>query len=71
MDIGVYLPPVIMSSPVAVREIVPRAEELGYHSLWLTEHIVIHVEPVTEYPYTPDHKRRFTHEMPWGNAMVT
>jgi probable F420-dependent oxidoreductase len=37
------------SSPAGIREVVEAAEELGFHSVWTTEHIVVGPEGVDPY----------------------
>lgn len=40
--------------PEEVAAFVRHAEEVGFDSLWLTEHVVVPVDHAPAYPYTPD-----------------
>ncbi len=55
MDIGLLIP---LSTPYATRSFVHElgtmAEEGGFHSLWVGEHVVVPEESVSEYPASDD-----------------
>jgi probable F420-dependent oxidoreductase len=57
MKIGLFAP---LSSPFASAEYLlalgPAAEERGFHSLWLAEHVVLFDRYGSQYPYSPDGK---------------
>lgn len=46
------------------------ADELGYHSLGVPDHVVDFEELATPYPYTPDGSRRWTHDTAWPDPWV-
>ena len=39
-----------------IARVATRAEELGYDSLWVSDHIVFPIELTSPYPYSPDGK---------------
>ena len=47
-----------------------RAEELGYHSLWLGDHIVIPERIAAPYPYTEDGSAGFPRRTPFPDPFV-
>lgn len=55
MDIGLFAP---LASPACdgafLRELGQTAEELGFESLWVAEHVVLFDEYTSRYPYSPD-----------------
>ncbi len=57
LRIGVFAP---LLSPVAgpdyLRTLGRTAESLGFHSLWIPEHVVLFGEYASRYPYAPDGK---------------
>ena len=65
MEIGVHLPHV---GPQAGRETMlefaRRMEELGYDSLWVSDHVVVPRGYESRYPYSP------TGKMPVGEEMA-
>jgi probable F420-dependent oxidoreductase len=69
MEIGV-----VMARDVVAREemrtIAVAADELGLHSLWLTEHIAVPVEINSRYPYSADGRPPFGAENLWHESMV-
>lgn len=52
-------------APVAIR-----AEELGYRSLGIADHVVDLQEITTPYPYTPDGRRRWEPGVDWPDPWV-
>jgi probable F420-dependent oxidoreductase len=46
------------------------ADELGYHSLAVPDHVVDLEELATPYPYTPDGARRWEHDAAWPDPWV-
>ena len=50
--------------------IAQRAEELGYHSAWLGDHIVIPEKIESAYPYTPDGSTSFPRRLPFPDPFV-
>ena len=59
-----YLPPEELA-PIA-----RKADELGYHSLALADHVVNLETLTTEYPYTADGNRRWDPFTPWVDPFV-
>lgn len=72
MEFGVHLPHV---GPLATREgllrAARRAEELGFHSLWVSDHVVIPREIRTRYPGRPDGRFPLPPEMPFLEPLST
>lgn len=52
MDIGLNMS--ISTNSIDVAEIAAKAESLGFESIWLPEHPVMPVNPVSKYPGSPD-----------------
>jgi probable F420-dependent oxidoreductase len=71
MDIGVVLLRSFAGRPGDLGLVARAAEQLGYHSAWVTEHTVIPVEIRSRYPYSPDGRPPFGHDTDWAEAMVT
>ncbi len=46
------------------------ADELGYHSMAVPDHVVDLEELATPYPYTADGGRRWQHDAPWPDPWV-
>lgn len=55
MKIGIFAP---LGNPFAtpdyVRTLGPAAEERGFHSIWVAEHVVLFDDYASQYPYAPD-----------------
>ncbi|GLX99283.1 TIGR03619 family F420-dependent LLM class oxidoreductase [Herbidospora sp. NBRC 101105] len=55
MRLGLGLPSLgHLASPAFIASVARRAEELGYHSLWVGERLLDPVKPRSRYPGTPD-----------------
>ncbi len=55
MNIGVMAPTVVpVCTGEFVQRVARRAEELGFHSIWAPEHVVLFEEYASRYPYTED-----------------
>jgi probable F420-dependent oxidoreductase len=55
LAIGCTLPASsVASEPAALADLAQAAEDLGYESLWLSDHIVIPERIASAYPYSPD-----------------
>ena len=50
--------------------VAQRAEELGYHSVWFGDHIVIPEKIAAPYPYTEDGSVGFPRRTPWPDPLV-
>jgi alkanesulfonate monooxygenase SsuD/methylene tetrahydromethanopterin reductase-like flavin-dependent oxidoreductase (luciferase family) len=42
----------VTARPEPLREVVQRAETLGYESVWIPEHLAVPVKTTTPYPYS-------------------
>jgi probable F420-dependent oxidoreductase len=55
MRIGLFAP---LANPIAtpdyLRTLGPAAEERGFHSIWVAEHVVLFDDYASRYPYAPD-----------------
>lgn len=55
MKIGLFVPLASpMATPSYIRTLGTRAERLGFHSLWVAEHVVLFDEYRSRYPYSSD-----------------
>ena len=70
MDIGVVLMPSLTCSSDDLRTAGAAVERLGYHSVWVTEHVVVPVEIRSRYPYSADGRPAFAPDTPWSEAIV-
>jgi probable F420-dependent oxidoreductase len=50
--------------------VAQHAETLGYHSIWLGDHIVIPEQIAAPYPYTKDGSVGFARDCPWPDPFV-
>jgi probable F420-dependent oxidoreductase len=71
MDVGVVLQRGFAGSPSELTLAAEAAERLGYHSLWINDHITVPVEIQSRYPYTPDGRPTMRHDTPYSDALVT
>jgi probable F420-dependent oxidoreductase len=53
------------AGPEAIRTLGQRAEALGYHTLWLADHIVIPQQVQSRYPYAADGASPFDPDQPF------
>ncbi len=71
MEIGVRLPG---AGPLASRENLERiarwAEALGFHSAWVSDHVIMPERVDSSYPYAPDHRWPFAADHPWLDPLV-
>ena len=55
MDIGLFVPlSAFNATPAFLRTLGPAAEERGFESIWLPEHVVLFDEYESSYPYAED-----------------
>ncbi len=67
MKFGIHYSLGVGMTPTAADyiRIAQKAEELGYHSAWLGDHIVIPEKIEARYPYTPDGSASFPRRLPF------
>lgn len=71
MKFGLRLPGAgPFAGPDAITAFAQRAEELGFHSLWMTDHIALPVEVATRYPYREDGKFFWAPETPYLDTIL-
>ena len=58
------------AGPEAITAFAQRAEELGFHSLWMTDHIALPTEVATRYPYREDGKFFWAPETPYLDTIL-
>lgn len=59
------------AGPEAIRAFASKAEELGFHSLWMTDHVALPVDVVSKYPYREDGKFFWPAETPYLDTILT
>ncbi|BCB89621.1 TIGR03619 family F420-dependent LLM class oxidoreductase [Phytohabitans suffuscus] len=67
MRIGVKLP---TDRPEEVVAFARAAEEIGYDSLWVSDHVVMPREIRSHYPFAADGRATWPARMPWFDAVV-
>lgn len=60
-----------MASPEALRSLAQRAEDLGFDSVWVSDHIVLPKEVSSFYPYSADGVATFTADQPYYEPIST
>ncbi|HET7652776.1 MAG TPA: LLM class F420-dependent oxidoreductase [Acidimicrobiales bacterium] len=71
MKFGLRLPGAgPFAGPEAITAFARRAEELGFHSLWMTDHIALPTEVATRYPYREDGKFFWAPETPYLDTIL-
>lgn len=58
------------AGPQTIETFASKAEELGFHSLWMTDHIALPVEVKTKYPYRKDGKFFWPAETPYLDTIL-
>lgn len=72
MKFGLRLPGAgPFAGPEAIVAFAQKAEELGFDSLWMTDHIALPVDVETRYPYTRDGKFFWPPETPYFDTILT
>ena len=71
MEFGLHLPNAgpFANGPDIVRT-AQRAEELGFHSVWLFDHLFTPVELESKYPYSPDGSYPMLPELPFFDPVA-
>jgi probable F420-dependent oxidoreductase len=59
------------ASGAALASFAQRAEALGYHSGWVSDHIAWPADIASKYPYTPDGSFPAPQDMPWLDPIGT
>ncbi|CAI8023072.1 Uncharacterized protein Mb0965c [Geodia barretti] len=60
-----------MASPQALRSLAQRAEELGFDSAWVSDHIILPRQVDSFYPYSPDGVAVFSPDQPYYDPLST
>ncbi|MDE2844685.1 MAG: LLM class flavin-dependent oxidoreductase, partial [Chloroflexota bacterium] len=60
-----------MASPQALRSLARRAEELGFDSAWVSDHIILPRQVDSFYPYSPDGVPVFSPDQPYYDPLST
>jgi probable F420-dependent oxidoreductase len=72
MKFGLRLPGAgPFAGPDAIVAFSQKAEELGFDSLWMTDHIALPVDVTTKYPYREDGKFFWPPETPYLDTILT
>ncbi|HSE54090.1 MAG TPA: LLM class F420-dependent oxidoreductase [Nocardioidaceae bacterium] len=59
------------AGPHAIEAFASQAEQLGFHSLWMTDHIALPVDVQSRYPYREDGKFFWPPETPYFDTILT
>ncbi len=60
-----------MSSPQSLRSLAQRAEDLGYDSIWVSDHIILPHDVKSFYPYAEDGVATFKPDQPYYEPIAT
>src|ERR1700691_380623 len=71
MDYGITFLSSTTSNRSILRELAQAADELGYHSVWVGEHIAMPRDYRSTYPYSTDGQAEFPYDSDFTEAMVT
>jgi probable F420-dependent oxidoreductase len=71
MDLGAALVHSVTADRAVLRDLAQAAEQLGYHSIWVSEHIAIPKEYTSVYPFAANGRPPFAEDGDWSEAMVT
>jgi probable F420-dependent oxidoreductase len=72
MDWGIHLPHMgVQASRDVLISFAQRADELGYHSGWVSDHIAWPADIASKYPYTPDGAFPAPQNLPWLDPIGT
>lgn len=71
MEVGVIIPNAgPKTSPENIVTVAKWAEELGYHSVWVTDHVVLPVQVDAYYPYRDHGRWDYPPETPWLDPLL-
>lgn len=59
------------AGPEAITAFSKKAEELGFDSLWMTDHVALPIDVASKYPYTEDGKFFWPPETPYLDQILT
>jgi probable F420-dependent oxidoreductase len=72
MDVGVLVPQIGHNSgPSALRDVAQAAEQLGFASLWTTDHIVMPADYSSRYPFSADSQISVGDDQPYYELFTT
>jgi probable F420-dependent oxidoreductase len=72
MQLGVSLPSAgPSSSGVSIRDAAAWANELGFDSVWVSDHIVMPARVDSSYPYSTDHRWPFPADYKWFDPLLS
>ena len=60
-----------MASPEALKSLSQRAEDLGFDSVWVSDHVILPRQVESFYPYSADGVATFTPDQPYYDAIAT
>ncbi len=71
MEYGITLPGAgPLATPEALMEVATLAESIGFTSVWVTDHIAIPEETVSQYPYREDRRPPWPASIPYLDAFT-
>ena len=70
LEIGVSLPAHGSGAPVTVPDAARMAEDLGFDSVWISDHVVMVEGAASPYPFDPDGVMRWDVDHPMFDALV-
>jgi alkanesulfonate monooxygenase SsuD/methylene tetrahydromethanopterin reductase-like flavin-dependent oxidoreductase (luciferase family) len=59
------------AGPDAIVAFAQKAEQLGFDSIWMTDHIALPVDIESKYPYREDGKFFWSPETPYFDTILT
>jgi probable F420-dependent oxidoreductase len=72
MRFGINLPiSTHAATPATIALAARKAEELGFDSLWVGDHVVLPTRPSSRYPYAADGKMNWNVQVPWLDPLMT
>lgn len=72
VEIGIRLPPPdSLAEPMDIVTAARRAQGLGFHSLWASDHVVLPQAVDSFYPYSPGHRWSSSPDDSWPEPLLT